>query len=425
MARGTGIYIMILGLIFSQFVIATSSAYAYESPGTLITCTNLDSKEQRVLKNRETCRSGELLAKWTRVNATSAKTPAEPSTLVLVGCVSKSAEFSYLVFNRKCASHQKSVSWGRSITVPAEPTINGAAGLDSNSIQLTLNADSKTLDAPIGYYKVRNIQDGTTSILKSNALGRIRIENLASSTTYTFVVTAINADGYSAQSLPSSPTSTMAAEKVIETKVLSLQSSLNLTSANSLNYGSTLSLSSSGGSGSGATVYSVVAGTCSIASTTLTVGNAGSLCQIKATKSGDASYSVTNSPTQTITINKLSLSCMIMVSGCGGYSNDIFERVFYYPTDGIWGTNRIEYIDTYDPQGNLFNLGTWSYIRDPAGESTLSMTIASGSVPYGATTFTYLSPGRGDVLGTFTPTDSVNYNIFRNDFHIYIFDQTP
>lgn len=416
---------MILGLIFSQFVVVTPSAYAYESPSTLITCTNPDSKEQRVLKKRDICRSGELLAKWTRVDATSSQATTEPSTRVLVGCVSKSVEFSYLLFNRKCASHQKSVSWSRTILVPAEPSIKRATGLDSQSIQLALNLNTTTLDAPIGLYRVRNVQNGTTIFLRANSSNLITITNLASSQTYTFIITAINADGDSAQSLPSLPTSTMAAEKVIETKALSLQSSLNLTSANSINYGSTLSLSSSGGSGSGATVYSVVAGTCSIASTTLTVGNAGSLCQIKATKSGDDAYSATNSPTQTITINKLSLTCMIMVSGCGGYSNDISEIVLYFPTDGIWGTNRIGYIDTYDPQGNLFNLGTWSYVRDPAGWLTLSMTITSGQIPYEATTFTYLGPGRGDVLGTFTPTDSVNYNIFRNDFHIYIVDQTP
>jgi len=410
---------MIVGLLVSHFVLFTPHASAYEAPTTLRTCTNLDSKEQRVLKNRETCRSGELLAKWNQLSGSGSKTTLNSSTLVLIGCVSKSNQFSYLIFNRKCASFQKSVSWGRSIMVPAEPTINGAAGLDSNSIQLTLNADSQTLDAPIGYYKVRNIQDGTTSILKSNSLGRIRIENLASSTTYTFVVTAINADGYSSQSLPSSSTSTLAVAKAIESKVLSQQSALSMTSATSMNFGATLSLTSSGGSGSGATTYSVVAGTCSIAATTLTVGNAGSLCQIKATKSGDASYSAIVSTTQTITINKLTLSCFIQGASCDGISNEIIELV----SDGVWGRSVINFINTSYPENVYFNLGTWSYIRDPDGPQTLPMTITYEQIGgREAAIFTYSSWGSANVLGTFTPTDSVNYNLFRNDFSIRIVD---
>ena len=84
------------------------------------------------------------------------------------------------------------------------------------------------------------------------------------------------------------------------------QSSLSISSSSSVNYGSTISLASSGGSGTGAVSFAVTSGTCSISSTTLTPGNAGSTCVIQATKALDANYNSATSSTQTITINKIS-----------------------------------------------------------------------------------------------------------------------
>jgi hypothetical protein len=84
------------------------------------------------------------------------------------------------------------------------------------------------------------------------------------------------------------------------------QNSLSITSSSSVNYGSTISLTTSGGSGTGAISYAVTSGTCSISSTTLTPGNAGSTCVIQATKALDANYNVATSSTQSITTSKLS-----------------------------------------------------------------------------------------------------------------------
>jgi hypothetical protein len=52
--------------------------------------------------------------------------------------------------------------------------------------------------------------------------------------------------------------------------------------------------------------FAVTSGTCSISSTTLTPGNAGSTCVIQATKALDVNYNSVTSSTQTITINKIS-----------------------------------------------------------------------------------------------------------------------
>ena len=83
------------------------------------------------------------------------------------------------------------------------------------------------------------------------------------------------------------------------------QNALSMTSASSVNYGSTLGLTSNGGSGNGAVSFAVTSGTCSISSTTLTPGNAGSTCVIQVTKAADSNYNVATSSTQTVTINKI------------------------------------------------------------------------------------------------------------------------
>lgn len=80
------------------------------------------------------------------------------------------------------------------------------------------------------------------------------------------------------------------------------QAALAMSSTSSVRYGEAITLASTGGSGTGAVAYSVDAGTCTIASGVLTVGNAGSLCQVKVTNVGDANYDPRTSAAQTITI---------------------------------------------------------------------------------------------------------------------------
>ncbi|MFM8814532.1 MAG: Ig-like domain-containing protein, partial [Actinomycetes bacterium] len=85
------------------------------------------------------------------------------------------------------------------------------------------------------------------------------------------------------------------------------QSAVSLTSTSGT-YGSTVALSSSGGTGSGAVTYAVTsAGTagCSISSTTLSATSAGT-CTVTATKAADANYAAASSSATTVTFNKAS-----------------------------------------------------------------------------------------------------------------------
>lgn len=73
----------------------------------------------------------------------------------------------------------------------------------------------------------------------------------------------------------------------------------------SLTYGSTATLSTTGGSGTGAVTYSVGASTgCSVSGTTLSVTNASGTCDITATKAADANYLATTSASVNVPLSK-------------------------------------------------------------------------------------------------------------------------
>lgn len=73
-------------------------------------------------------------------------------------------------------------------------------------------------------------------------------------------------------------------------------------------FGQTLSLVATGGSGTGALTWEEVSGTCTISGTTLTVGNAGSACVIRARRAADSNYNVRVSADTTINIVRASQS---------------------------------------------------------------------------------------------------------------------
>ncbi len=71
-------------------------------------------------------------------------------------------------------------------------------------------------------------------------------------------------------------------------------------------YGSTSTLSSSGGSGTGVVTFSAGASTgCSVAGTTLSVTNASGTCLVTATKAADTNYTAATSAPLTITLQKI------------------------------------------------------------------------------------------------------------------------
>ena len=100
------------------------------------------------------------------------------------------------------------------------------------------------------------------------------------------------------------------------------QSPLSIAST-SATYGQTLSLTSSGGLGSGAVSFIVVSGTCSLVGSTLTVGTVGSSCVVQATKAGDDNYTPVSSVATSITIGKAQQAPLALTSTSATYGQTL------------------------------------------------------------------------------------------------------
>jgi hypothetical protein len=157
--------------------------------------------------------------------------------------------------------------------------------------------------------------DGTFTITAPTVTGSVSgaftyASSVTSAITISGTTVTVAGSGSSLITASFTPTDTTNYNSATTTMTISVakatQSSLSISSSSSVNYGSTIALTTSGGSGNGAVSFAVTSGTCSISSTTLTPGNAGSTCVIQATKALDANYNVATSSTQSITTNKLS-----------------------------------------------------------------------------------------------------------------------
>lgn len=100
------------------------------------------------------------------------------------------------------------------------------------------------------------------------------------------------------------------------------QSTLTV-STTSMTFGQTLSLATTGGSGTGSVSWQVVSGTCTVSGSTLTPGDAGSSCVVKATKAQDNNYTAISSADTTVTIGRASQSALSVSTTSTSYGNDL------------------------------------------------------------------------------------------------------
>jgi large repetitive protein len=82
------------------------------------------------------------------------------------------------------------------------------------------------------------------------------------------------------------------------------QATVSVTSSSNITFGSTLALTATGGTGTGAISFATT-GSCTVSGSTLTpTGNAGATCSVTATRAGDTNYAVQASSVQTVTIQR-------------------------------------------------------------------------------------------------------------------------
>ena len=160
------------------------------------------------------------------------------------------------------------------------------------------------------------------------------------------------------------------------------QMPISITSASTVNYGDTITLTTTGGSGTGLVSFATT-GTCTTAfsggSYILTPGDAASSCSITATKATDDDYFAASTSSQTITISKTTPTL-------SGFTN--ISKTYGDPSFTI-----------NDPNVSGSAPGTFTYTS-----SNTSVASISGS------TVTVEGFGTSTITATFVPTSSTNYN---------------
>ena len=109
------------------------------------------------------------------------------------------------------------------------------------------------------------------------------------------------------------------------------QSGLTIVSSSSATYGVNLTLSTSGGSGSGSVTFTKVSGDCTLNNSgstfSITPGDAGNNCVVNATKAADTNYNLASTTDQTITIGKAVQTLAFTSTPSSSKVNDTYTPV--------------------------------------------------------------------------------------------------
>jgi hypothetical protein len=197
-------------LVVPTFFVTSSLTPAtaeQSSSDTLVTCINLTNARESISKDGD-CTSGRAIAKWKLV-ASDTPVPEGSFTKQLVICSNRAdSSYSYQVIRSTCSAHQERSIYTRKAGAPGAPTIVSVVAYSDQNASILLSQGTKeNLDAPIAYFTI-NISNGESRKVKSSKDLRLAIGGLRELTTYSFTVTATNADGTSEYSKPSEAVTT-------------------------------------------------------------------------------------------------------------------------------------------------------------------------------------------------------------------------
>lgn len=190
-------------------LLPTYPAISAEPTASLVTCVNLQSGKERISKTGS-CLSTQAVAKWHLVQSDTDLVTGSGSKQLLVCSNQASSVSDYRLIRVNCPKHQVKSLYSRSALLPAVPVIANVLAYSDQSASISLSQDPATNpDAPVAYYTITSSK-GTTQRVRSWRDLTLVISGLQALTSYTFTVTATNADGTTSLSEPSQLVTTKA-----------------------------------------------------------------------------------------------------------------------------------------------------------------------------------------------------------------------
>jgi len=183
---------------------------------TLQTCTSISSHTIRILRLGSTCHvNTEALAIWRSVPTPEDLTSKFPMATVQTCAGRRTSIPSYRLIRSDCQKFQDTTTWHRWLKAPSTPEIKSVEALNETTGLVTLNQLSENPDAPTAFFRVVSHPDEVVTIGLPSTKNQYYVTGLNEQKTYTFSVSAINADGESPMSAASEVVTTPAVPLLI------------------------------------------------------------------------------------------------------------------------------------------------------------------------------------------------------------------
>ena len=209
----------ILSLLVSSALLAASltalSSTSALAETTLITCTDLVTPKTVILRvNQKNCKPLHATTIW-HIEQSDSPAHSGAGYASLRTCTSKRTQFDYELLKSKCAKHQNTNDYWRTVAPLEIPIITSASARGYDSAVFALAVTKQNIDARIAYYLITNIQSGQINKVFPNNSDQLSLSNLSSLTSYTFTIAAVSVDGTSLSSSISPVITTGAAPVVV------------------------------------------------------------------------------------------------------------------------------------------------------------------------------------------------------------------
>jgi hypothetical protein len=294
---------------------------------------------------------------------------------------------------------------------PASPTIstNAASGITSTGATLNGTVFSNNASTTVTFQyglttAYGTIVTATGSPVNSNTITNVTaaISGLTPGTTYHYRAVGVNTAG------------TTNGSDLTFTTLKADQAALVIVDPSPVVYGTTPTLTTTGGSGTGTVTYSAGASTgCSVSGTTLTVINVSGTCSITATKAADTNYNSVTSAAQTVTLQKANQTALVVVDP----GTVVYGTTPTLSITGGSGTGAVTF--SHGASTDCSVAGTTLTVINVGPSCDITATKAADTnyniatsvartvvLAKASQTISFTGPGTGAISGTYTPAGS-------------------